>query len=75
VLRSFYASHLHEAGRRGHDNLLDDVPTPETYVYDGPLRRGHNKWIDGYKEAAAFDPLTMGTGVVARIGNDAIPPQ
>ncbi len=75
VLRSYYTFHLHEAGRRGDIDAVKDVEVPETYFVEGKTARGENQWIDGYKEAAAFDPLTQGTGTVARLGNDAIPPQ
>ena len=75
VLRSFYTFHLHEAGQRGNLDAVKDVVVPATYVYQGESRRGENKWIDGYKEAAAYDPSSLGTGAVARLGNDSDPPQ
>jgi hypothetical protein len=62
VLRSLYTFHLRESG--GDVARVASVPVPETF---------EGTWLDGYKQAITYDPLTMGTGVIAGIGNDHEP--
>ncbi len=73
VLRSFYTFHLQEGA--GDLNLIAKVTLPETFLREGTAERGENKWLDGYKAAVTYDPLTMGTGTNARLGNDSEPPE
>src|SRR6185295_11118049 len=62
VLRSLYTFHLRESG--GDVNLVASVPVPPTF---------EGTWLDGYRQAITYDPLTQGTGVMAGIGNDHEP--
>jgi HEAT repeat protein/YHS domain-containing protein len=71
ILRSYYTFHLRESG--GDPAVVASVPIPETFVHPEPTDRGQNTWMDGYKKYAAYDPLTMGSGVMAGIGNDHAP--
>ncbi|NUN98045.1 MAG: HEAT repeat domain-containing protein, partial [Candidatus Omnitrophica bacterium] len=71
VLRSYYTFHLREPG--ADPALVADVPLPETFLHPEPTDRGQNTWIDGYRKYGAYDPLIMGTGAMAGIGNDHAP--
>jgi hypothetical protein len=62
LLRSLYTFHLREAG--GDASLVASVRIPDTF---------EGTWIDGYRQAITYDPLVMGSGVMAGIGNDHEP--
>ena len=63
LLRALHTHHVREG--LGDVASLAGAPVPETVA--GP-------WVNGYKWAALYDPLSGGSGAQTSIGNDSEPP-